>query len=144
MEVGKNGEPTVAKRNKALIRHDKCLLSKEIRRLFVTCLEIGGRQHEVKEVVYFPEEITRQEIFDQPIFFVPVIPLGEENLIHPKKSVMPIFMLDLNQEQKKELSLCARHHKWYLCNCHFNKPRITLSYEQKEEFFEDGGFDDED
>lgn len=123
---------------KAIIKHDKCLLSEEIRVLFLSCFEVKGHKHECKEVLFFPKEIIRQEVLNEFVFFVPVIPLEDENNVHPRRATLPIFMLNLANEQKEELVYFSRRKKWGLMDSHFEKPRISLTYEQKTDLIEEG------
>jgi len=130
-EIKKN--EVSGKNHQAKIRPDKCLLSEEIRSMFLTCFEIQGHQHECKDVIYFPEEIFREKVFDKFVFFVPVARVDSE-----EKHPTPVFMLEFSVEQKVELIACAKEKGLRLFENYFWKPKISISYDQREEeAFED-------
>lgn len=120
---------TKALSHQAKIRPDKSLLSEEIRKMFLTCLEIKGHQHEFKEIIYFPEEVFREKVFDNFIFFVPAVRTG----ISENKLSIPIFMIDFTPEQEAELVACARKKGLRLFKSYFRKPKISIDYGEREE-----------
>lgn len=120
---------TKALSHQAKIRPDKSLLSEEIRKMFLTCLEIKGHWHEVKDIIYFPREIFREKIFDNFIFFVPTVRIG----IPEERLLIPIFMVEFSSEQQTELIACARKNGIRLFKSYFCKPKISIDYGEREE-----------
>lgn len=120
---------TKALSHQAKIRPDKSLLSEEIRKMFLTYLEIKGHQHEFKEIIYFPREIFREKIFDKFCFFVPAVRTG----ILENKLSIPIFMIEFTPEQKGELIACAQKNRLRLFSAYFSKPKISIDYGEREE-----------
>ena len=121
---------TEALSHQAKIRPDKSLLSEDIRKMFLTCVEIKGHQRECKNIIYFPREIFREKIFDKFVFFVPSVRIG---ILNEEKLSIPIFMIDFTLEQKVELIACAQKNRLRLFPDYFRKPKISIDYGEREE-----------
>lgn len=128
---------TKTQSHRALIRPDKCLLSEDIRKMFLTCQEIEGHKHEFKNVIYFPEEIFREEMLSKLVYFVPAVHTEKNDNLSPDRFPVPIFMIEFTPEQKIELAAYANKKKWRLFDYYFRKPKISISYDQREECEED-------
>lgn len=126
---GAEVQETQASSHQARIRPDKSLLSEEIRKMFLTCLEIEGHQHESKDIIYFPQEIFREKIFDKFVFFVPAVRPGTSE----ERLSLPIFMAEFSTEQETELIACARKKKIRLFKNYFCKPKISIDYGERED-----------
>lgn len=127
----------------APVRPDKTLLTQEVRKMFFTLQESGNHEHESKDVTYFPEEIFREQMGDEIVYFVPTI--SEQEKENQEKFPLPIFMLEFTDEQKKDLISHARSKGWSLSKKYFQKPKIAISYSEREECgFEESSDVDED
>jgi len=116
----------------ARVRPDKSLLAEEIRQLFIATEKCSEHLHEKKEVRYFPRRLRFEDIGGEKVFFVPV-----EN--GQGECLMPIFMLNLDEEQKQEIKRYSRSLLGFhmATDKYFKKPQIALSYESRDEYAED-------
>ena len=129
----------------AAVRPDKTLLTREVREMFFTLQDREGHEHESKNIIYFPKEIFREEMINELVYFVPTItaPIEEKGGSFLNKVPLPIFMIEFTTEQKKELISCARKEKFHLSEKYFKKPKIAISYEEREAYVYDENFSEE-
>jgi len=123
--------------HRAMIRPDKCLLSEDIRKMFLTCFEIQGHEHELKSIIYFPEEVFREEISNKFVYFVPAVHEEKNENLFLDRFPVPIFMIEFTPGQKAELKIYAKRKKFGLFDNYFKKPKISISFDQREEFEEE-------
>lgn len=116
----------------ARVRPDKSLLAEEIRQLFIATEKCAEHLHEKKEIKYFPARLCCEEIGLEKVFFVPVESCQG-------KCLMPIFMLDLSEEQRQEIKRYSRSLLGFrmINDKYFRKPQISLTYENRDEYAED-------
>lgn len=85
-------------------------------------------------VYYNPKEIAETLLDGESIFRVPVKLIRDpENL---GKMWVPIFMLVLSANQKNELAVIVKGKGSNLLYKYFTKPRLNMSYEERQELFE--------
>lgn len=118
--------------HRAMIRPDKCLLSEDIRKIFLTCQTVEGHEHEFKGIIYFPREVFQEEVLGKAVYFVPAVHEEKNDNLFPEKFPIPIFMLNFTPEQKRELVACAKRKKFSLVDYYFGKPKVFLKYDREE------------
>ena len=111
----------------APIKKDKCLLCD----IFSGC--IGGK----KEVYFFPDEVfvDRDISIGEEIFFIPTLPASTDISVAEESDriPMPIFMIDFTSHQRGEIMRFGAINGLEIGVRHFCKPKVTLTYELREE-----------
>lgn len=110
------------------VKNDKCLLSD------VPCLCIGktkttsGHEYSDKKVFYFPDEVFLSKDSNKKIFLIPIIPMNTDE---PNRVPIPIFMLNFTNKQIDEIIYGAKILGIEIDKRYFNKPKITIAYEER-------------
>lgn len=117
--------------NLARLKPDKCMWTKEIRSMFIGCIEDNGHTHEDFHVLLFPEEIFQQ---DETIF----IPAVSWKCNKPEKVPIPTYMINLLPGQFKRIAKVAAEHGIFLRKLDFMKPKIAIGAMERLEYEELG------